>query len=69
MKTQDLKAMVKPKDNKLVINSWHEPATNYLLLICFFEFMKLVQSTIVQVIGSVGDERTFYTLTLTKFKL
>jgi len=69
MKTQDPNAMVKPKDKKLVTNSWHELATNNLLLICLFEFMKLVQLTIVQVIGSVGDERTFSTLTLTKSKL
>jgi hypothetical protein len=69
MKTQDPKPMVKPKGNKLVTNSWHELATNNLLLIFLFEFMKLVQLTIVQVIGSVGDERTFSTLTFTKFKL
>jgi hypothetical protein len=61
--------MVKPRDNKLVTDSWHELATNNLLLIFLFEFMKLVNLTIVQVIGSVGDEKTFSTLTLTKFKL
>jgi hypothetical protein len=69
MKTQDPKAMVKPRDNKLITNSWHDHATNNLLLICLFEFMKLVQLTIVQAIGNVGDEKTFSTLTLTKFKL
>jgi hypothetical protein len=68
MKTQDPKAMVKPKDNKLVTNSWHELATNNLLLIFLFEFMKPVQLTTFQVIGSVGNERTFSTFTLMKFK-
>ncbi len=59
--------MVKPKDNKLVTNSLCELAKKYLSLICLFEFMKFVLLTIVQVIGSVGDEKTFSTLTLTKF--
>jgi len=69
MKTQNPKAMVKPRDNKVVTNSLRELVTKYLLLICLFEFMKLVLLTIVQVIGSVGDEKTFSTLTLTKFNI
>jgi hypothetical protein len=47
----------------------HQLATNNLLVAHLFEFMKLAQMTIVQIIGSVEDERTFSMLTVTKFKL
>ncbi len=36
---------------------------------CLFEFMQLAELAIVQVIGSVEDERTFSTLTFMKSKL
>lgn len=47
----------------------HQLATNNLLVVRLFEFMKLAQMIIVQIIGSVEDERTFSMLMVTKFKL
>ncbi len=53
------------------IKLWHQLATNNLLVVHHFKFMKLVQITIDQVIGGVEDERTFLTPTFmeSKFQL
>lgn len=53
MKNQGPRAMEGPRDKNLVINLWHQFAKNNLLVVCLFEFIKLVQMAIVQVIGNV----------------
>jgi len=41
---------------------WHQLVTNSLLVAHLLEFMKLIELVIVQVVGSVEDEKTFSTL-------
>lgn len=50
------------------IKLWHQLATNNMLIVHHFEFMKLVQMTIDQVIGGVEDERAFSTPTFMESK-
>ncbi len=59
MKSQAFKAMAEPRDKNPVIKLWCQLATNNVLVHCLFEFMQLAELAIVQVIGSVEDERTF----------
>jgi hypothetical protein len=61
MKNQAPRAMEGPRDKKLVIKLWHEFAINNMLVVCLFEFIKLVQMAIVQVIGNIKNERSFST--------
>jgi hypothetical protein len=61
--------MAKPRGENLVTKLWHQLATNNLLVHCLFEFMRLAKLVIVQVIGSVENERTFSTLDFMKSKL
>jgi hypothetical protein len=44
-------------------------ATSQILKLRMFEFFKLVELVIIMVLGSVGDERTFFTLYFMKSKL
>jgi hypothetical protein len=69
MKNQTLKAMEEHRDKNHVTKSWHRLATNNVLDVYLFEFIKLIQMAFVQVISSVEDERTFFTLTFIKFQL
>jgi hypothetical protein len=69
MKTQAFKAMEKLKDENPITKLWCQLVTNSLLIVHLFEFMKLVELAIIQIIGSVKDESTFSTLTFMKFKL
>lgn len=57
------------RDENHVIKSWHQLATNIVLDVYFFEFTKLIQMAIVQVISNVEDKKTFFTLTFIKFQL
>jgi hypothetical protein len=68
MKIQSPKAMEEPRDNNIVVKQWHQLAINNLLVSCLSKFLKLLLTTIVQVIGNVKYEKTFSTLTFTKFK-
>jgi len=61
--------MTKPRDENLVIKLWHQLTTNNLFIQHLSKFMQFVGLTIVQVIGSVEDERTFSTLTFMKSTL
>jgi hypothetical protein len=69
MKTQSSKAMEEPKAENLVTKLWRQLATSSPLLVRLFEFMKLVELAIVQVIGNIKDEKTLSTLTFMKSKL
>jgi hypothetical protein len=69
MKNQTLKVMEEHRDENHVTKSWHQHAINNVLDVCLFEFMKLIQMAIVQVISNVEDEITFFTLTFIKFQL
>jgi hypothetical protein len=68
MKIQSPKAMEEPRDDNIVVQQWHWLAINNLLVGCFSKFLKLVLTTIVQVIGNAKYEKTFSTLTFMKFK-
>jgi hypothetical protein len=67
MKIQSPKAMEEPRDNNIVVEQWHQLTINNLLVNCLSKFLKLVLTTIVQVIGNVKYEKTFSTLTFMKF--
>jgi hypothetical protein len=69
IKTQASKAMEELKDENLVNKLWCQLAINSLLVVHFFEFMKLVELTLVQIIVGIIDERTIFTFTFMKFKL
>jgi hypothetical protein len=69
MKNQVSKAIAKPRYENLVIKLWCQLAKNNLSVACLFEFMKLIQLAIVQVIGNVEDEKTFSTLFFMKSNL
>jgi hypothetical protein len=69
MKNYAYKAMVKLRDDNPLMKLWHQLATNNLLVVRIFEFMKLVELANVQIIGSVENERTFSTLNFMKSKL
>jgi hypothetical protein len=61
--------MAEPKDENPMIKLWHQLDSNNLLVHCLYEIMWLAKQAIVQVIGSVEDERTFSTLTFMKSKI
>jgi hypothetical protein len=61
--------MAKPRDENLVIKLWHQLTANNVFIQHLSKFMQFVELTIVQVIGSVKDERTFSTSTFMKSKL
>jgi len=69
MKNQAPRAMEAPKDKNLVTKFLHQFSINNLLVVCLFEFIKLVQMAIVQVISNIKNEKTFFTLTFVKFNL
>jgi hypothetical protein len=48
---------------------WEKLSNNVLSCAQLFEFMKLVELVVVQIMGFVEDERTFSTLTFTKIRL
>jgi hypothetical protein len=56
-------------DENPMTRLWHQLVTNSLLVAHLFEFMKLIKLAIVQVVGSVEDERTFSTLFFIMSKL
>jgi hypothetical protein len=61
--------MVELKNENPLMKLWHQLATNNLLVVYFYEFMKLAKLVIVQVIRSVEDENTFSTLSFMKSML
>jgi hypothetical protein len=69
MKNQAPRAMERPRKKILLIKLWHHFAINNLLVVYLFEYIKLVQMAIVQIIGNIKNERTFSTLTFMKSKL
>jgi hypothetical protein len=69
MKNYAFKVMTKPRDETLMIKLWHQLTTNNLFIQHLSKFMRIVELTIVQVIGTAEDERTFSTLTFMKSKL
>jgi hypothetical protein len=51
--------MKKSRDENPITKLWHQLATDNLLALHFFGFIKLAQMVIVQVIGYIKNERTF----------
>jgi hypothetical protein len=56
-------------DLNLVSRLWKKFTSNVVLWACVFEFMTVVELVMVQIMGSIEDERIFLTLTLMKTRL
>jgi hypothetical protein len=56
-------------DLNLVSRLWKKLTSNVVLWVCLFEFMTVVELVMVQIMGSIEDERTFLTLTFMKTRL
>ncbi len=63
------RAMDQPMDVNLVSRLWKKHFPNALLCAQLSKFMKVAKLVVVQVMGSVEDERTFSTLTFMKTRL
>jgi hypothetical protein len=61
--------MVVPKGENSLTKLWCQLAINNMLVVYPSKFMRLGELAIVQVIGSLEDERTFSTLSFMKSKL
>ncbi len=61
--------MVQTRDANPLTKLWCQLATNNLLVVCFFEFMKVAKLAIVQIIRNVEDEKTFSIVNFMKSKL
>jgi hypothetical protein len=69
MKMKAPKAMAEPVDTNLVTKLWVTINTNALIIQWLNEYLKLVDITVVLVLGYVKDELTFSTLAFMKDKL
>jgi hypothetical protein len=69
MKTKAPKAMAEPFDTNLATKLWVTISTNALFIQWLNEYLKLVDITVVLVLGYVKDERTFSLLAFMKDKL
>jgi hypothetical protein len=56
-------------DLNLISRLWKKLTSNVVLWACVFEFMTVVELVMVQIMGSIEDERTFFTLTFMKMRL
>jgi hypothetical protein len=54
---QTFRAMKKHKDENQVIKLWHQLVTNNFLVVHLFEFMKLIELAIVQIIDKLKMKR------------
>jgi hypothetical protein len=61
--------MKPPSNVNPLIQLWRTIEASQVLRIGMFEYLKVVEITIVQVLGSIEDECTFSTLTFVKPKL
>jgi trans-aconitate methyltransferase len=62
-------AMDQPMDVNLVSRLWKKLSPDALLCVQLFKFMKVAKLVVVQIMGSMEDERTFSTPTFMKTKL
>jgi hypothetical protein len=56
-------------DLHLVSRLWKKLTSNAVLWVCLFEFMTMAKLVMVQIMGSIEDERIFLTLTFMKTSL
>ncbi len=56
-------------DLNLVSRLWEKLTSNVVLWAHLFEFMMVAELAMVQIMGSIEDERTFLTLTFMKTRL
>ncbi len=61
--------MQKPSNVNMVIQMWLENQSSPLLVLKLNEYINIVEIVMVQVLGSIEDERTFSNLTFMKSKL
>ncbi len=67
--SHNVKAVMREsKDVNLIIHMWLKKQSSALLVQKLSEYMKVVKITMVMVLGSVEDERTFSNLTFMKSK-
>jgi len=69
MKSHAYGAMEEPWDQNPLTNVWILIGQNALMLNRLFEFIKVAEIVILEVLGNVEDERTFSTLSFMKSKL
>ncbi len=62
-------AMDQPMDVNSMSRLWNKLSPNALLCAQLFEFMNVAKLVVVQIMGSVEDERTFSTLTFMKTRV
>jgi hypothetical protein len=62
-------AMLPPHDCNPTTRMWRWMANNQILKLKMYEYFRLVELAIVMVLGSVEDERTFFTFIFMKSKL
>jgi hypothetical protein len=63
------RAMDQPMDVNSVSKLWNKLFRNALLCAQLSKFMNIAKLVVVQIMGSVEDEKTFSTLTFMKTKL
>jgi hypothetical protein len=69
MKANAVDAMQKPITLNPLTKLWHTLSFSRVLRSCFGEWFKVAELAVVQVLGSVEDERTFSTVAFSKSKL
>ncbi len=62
-------AMNQPLNLNPLFQLWKKLSSNALLCAHLSEFMKVVELAMVRIMGSMEDEKTFFTLTFMKTKL
>jgi hypothetical protein len=68
MKSNATTCMVPPFDTNPLTKMWCLVTTSQVLVYNFLEYVKLVEMAMVQIVGSVEDERCFSTLAFMKSK-
>jgi hypothetical protein len=69
IKAQATKAIADPFDINPIMKLWVTSTNNSLFCQCLREYMKLVEITVVSMLGSMENERTFSTFAFMKDKL
>jgi hypothetical protein len=69
MKSNATTCMAPPFDTNPLMRMWCLVTTFWILVYKFPKYVKLVELAMVQIVGSVEDERCFFTLAFMKSKL
>ena len=69
MKSNSKVAMLPPFDVNPLSHLWRTMNASYLLTLSIVEYVKLVEIAVVDVLGSIDDERCLFSLSFLKNKL